>query len=346
MEKIKTGIASYGMSGSVFHAPFLEKNPKYELSTIVERTKNLSQATYPNVRIARSVEEMIADPALELIVVNTPHPTHFDYCKQALLAGKHVVCEKPFVFGVEHAVKLNELAEKAGRKLIVFQNRRWDGDFLTTKKVVESGVLGKVTEFVTSYLLFRGLRGNIWKEDPVGRTGLTYDLGSHLVDQVLLLFGLPKGVWSTMEVMRDGSRIVDYFMINMLYDGLRVTVKGSYVSRGDTTRFIVNGRNGSFVKCGLDPQEDRLKLGEMPGSPGWGEEPESAWGVLDTTTGGIHVKGKVETVAGNYMDFYESVYDCIRNGAPEPVRTAEVIDELRVLEAAHESYETGRTVWF
>ena len=344
-QKIKTGVAAFGMSGSVFHAPFLDLHEGFELCTVVERSKNRLRQHYPYVKTVRSFDELLADPELELIVVNTPHPTHYEYCKAALLAGKNVVVEKLFVFDPAQGEELKALAEKQGALLTVYQNRRWDSDFLTVRKVLDSGLLGRVVEFYSAYQRYRPVNPTTWKEKAEGRTGVTYDLGSHIVDQIVQLFGRPQGVWATVGKMRDGGQIDDYFNMRLIYPDVQVTARAGFVMREETSRFTIHGTAGSFVKYGLDVQEEALKRGEKPGSPGWGAEPESQWGVLNTEANGVHFRGKVESVPGNYMAYYDAVYETLRHGAAPTVGLDGVLDTLRVLDAAFRSSETRQVVW-
>lgn len=344
--KIKTGIASYGMSGKLFHAPFIDGHDGFELTAVVERSKDEARGRYPQVRRYRSFDELIADPEPELIVVNTPDTTHYGFCRQALLAGKHVVVEKPFVFRVSEGEELKKLAEERGLLLMVYQNRRWDSDFRTVKQVLDSGVLGRVMEFISAYERFRpAAPGVTWKETAEGRRGTTYDLGSHIVDQIVQLFGVPEAVWATIERLRDGSEIDDYCQLQLLYPKLRVTARAGFVMRDAGPRFAVHGMKGSFNKYGLDVQEDALKRGEKPGTPGWGVEPEAIWGTIRTVAdNGLTVQGRVESLPGDYSDFYDNVYAVLRRGAEPAVRLEDSLNVIRIIEAAFESNETGRAV--
>jgi predicted dehydrogenase len=344
--KIKTGIASYGMSGTLFHAPFIDGHPGFELSAVVERSKDEARKRYPHTERLRSFDELTADRELELIVVNTPDTTHYDFCRQALLAGKHVVVEKPFVFHAREGAELKKLAGERGLMLMVYQNRRWDSDFLTVKQVLDSGVLGRVMEFISAYERFRpATPGVSWKETAEGRRGTTYDLGSHIVDQIVHLFGMPQAVWATIERLRDGAEIDDWFQIQMLYPGFRATARAGFTMREAGPRFAVHGMKGSYHKMGLDVQEDALKRGERPGTPGWGAEPESLWGAITTLSdNGLKIRGRVESLPGNYFGFYDNVHAVLRAGAAPAVPLQESLDVIRILEAAFESNDTGRAV--
>jgi predicted dehydrogenase len=345
-QKIKTGIASYGMSGKLFHAPFIDGHDGFELTAIVERTKNDSRGRYPHAKLRRSFDELTAERELELIVVNTPDTTHYDFCRQALLAGKHVVVEKPFVFRAHEGVELEKLAREQGRMLMVYQNRRWDSDFLTVKQVLDSGVLGRVMEFVSTYERFRpAAPGVTWKETAEGRRGTTYDLGSHIIDQIVQLFGMPQSVWATIERLRDGAEIDDWFQLQMLYPKLRVTARAGFAMRQAGPRFAIHGMKGSFHKYGLDVQEDALKRGEKPGTPGWGVEPESIRGTIMTVANnGMTIRGRVESLPGNYFGFYDNVHAVLRQDGEPAVRLEDSLNVIRIIEAAFESNETGCAV--
>lgn len=345
MKIIKTGIASYGMSGSVFHAPFLDIHPGFEMHTIVERSKDNARKRYANVNIVRSFEELLAITEIELVIVNTPDITHYDYTKKALLAGKNVVVEKPFVFEVHEGEELISIAREKKLLLAVYQNRRWDGDFLTVKKVIESGVLGRVVEFQSSFQRFRNyIQEGTWKEKPDRRVGMTYNLGSHMIDQAVVLFGMPEAVYADIDHLRDHSSVDDYYFITLIYPQVKVSLRAGYLMREETPRYYVHGTNGSFVKYGLDPQEEMLKKGAVPGRTGWGKEEESEWGILNTDISGMHFRGKIETVAGNYNAFYEDIYESLINNTKPQTDAADVISVIRIIEASFESKKQRQVI--
>ena len=220
--KIKTGLAAFGLSGQIFHAPFIEAHPDFELTAVAERSKKSAQATYPDVESVDSFEELLRCD-VELIVVNTPDATHYPLCRAALEAGKHVIVEKPFVTTIREAKELIEIADRKDLILITYQNRRWDGDFLTLRQIVRQGSLGRLVEIQSSFQRYRPRLGqSAWKETPgATRVGITYNLCSHLCDQIVALLGKPEGVWATLDRQRDGSRIDDYSLIVLEYPGIR-----------------------------------------------------------------------------------------------------------------------------
>jgi predicted dehydrogenase len=285
------------------------------------------------------------DDTIELVVINTPNESHFAYATQALEAGKHIVVEKPFTVTSEEADKLINLANKQKRVLTVFQNRRWDGDFMTVKKVLDNKWVGKVAEFELHYDRYRNyIEENTWKEEEGPGSGILYNLGSHMLDQVIMLFGMPKEVDARVGIQRPNGRVEDFYDIRMHYDGFHTIVKSSYLVREATPRYILHGTEGSFIKYGIDPQEQALKDGRKPGSPGWGSETKEFWGKLNTTIGDLHYEGLVETLAGNYSEFYKNVYGAIRDNAMLAVMPDESRDVIKLIEACYESHRLRKAV--
>ena len=342
---IKTGIAAYGLSGQVFHAPFISAHPGFELTAAVERHNKRIGTDYPGVCSVESFEEMLRIDEIELIVVNTPDATHFDMCRRALEAGKHVIVEKPFVASTSEAETLIEMAEKRGLLLTVYQNRRWDNDFLTVCKIIDSGELGRIVELQSSFQRFRpALAQSAWKEEPgPSRVGITRNLVSHLCDQAVVLFGMPQMLWATLGHLRDGSRIDDYSLAVLLYPQLKVVLRASMLVREEAPRFAVHGTKGSYVKFGTDPQEHLLRYEKAtPSCSVWCTEQESEWGILNTESG----RAPYPSVAGNYMRFYDNIYDVIRKGKPTEITPTEMMDDIRILDAIFESDRTGMTISF
>lgn len=332
-QPITTAILSYGMSGEMFHAPLIAAHPDFELSTIVQRKSAHAVTRYPKTKIVTSIETVLADPAIELVIVNTPNDTHFDFAFKALHAGKHVVMEKPFTVTASEADQLITLAKQKNRVLTVFQNRRWDGDFLTVKKVVEGKLLGKLVEFEAHYDRFRNyIEPNTWKETPGRGTGIVYNLGSHMFDQVVTLFGLPTAVDARVGIQRPEGRVDDFYDVRLRYEGLNVIVKSSYLVREPGPRYILHGTIGSFIKFGIDPQEQALKDGITPGGLNWGREDRSTWGKINTTVDGLHVEGSIETLPGNYLAFYQNVYEAVREGKELMVKPEQARDVIALIE--------------
>ncbi len=336
-DKIRTGVFSYGMSGTLFHCPFLHVHPDFDMVKVLQRSSNSVRDRYPNVEVVKSADELLSDPNLDLIIVNTPNITHYDFTKKALEAGKHVVVEKPFTVTVKEGEELIELAGKKNRVLSVFQNRRWDGDFMTVRKVIENNLLGRLVEFESHYDRYRNfIKESTWKEDPA-MTSILDDLGSHLIDQALVLFGMPGSVYADMRKIRTGTKVNDYFHLELLYADVKVTIKGSYLVREAGPRYTLHGTEGSFLKWGVDPQEEALLQGIYPDEPGWGKEPESQWGTLNTSIDNLHFRGKLETIPGAYIDYFTNIYNAIARGEELAVKPGEALNIIRVIEAARDS---------
>lgn len=324
----------------MFHAPFINLNPGFELYGVWERSKHLAEAEYPGIRSFISLEELLGDETIELVIVNTPNYTHYDYAKQALMAGKHVVVEKPFALTTEEAEELILLAEKQNRKLSVFQNRRYDSDFKTVKEVVSERLLGDIVEAEIHYDRFSEvLSPKLHKEIPGPGTGILYDLGSHLIDQSLQLFGMPEAVFADVFAMRPISQVEDYMEVILFYNGLRVRLKGSYQVREALPSFTLHGSKGSFVKPRADTQEARLQKHEKPDAPDWGVEPETAQGLLHTELNGEVVRKFIATEPGNYMAYYDQLYKAIRFNEALPVTAEEGKTVIEIIEKAYQSVE-------
>lgn len=350
MEIIKTGLAAFGMSGQVFHAPFLHCHPHFELSKIVERSKELSKERYPNATIVRNFEALIADPEIELIVINTPDSTHYTYARQALEAGKHLIIEKPFTTTTQQGEELIALAESKGLMLSVYQNRRWDADFLTVQEILNKGLLGRLVEFESVFARYRNfIKPDTWKETGESGGGLTYNLGSHLIDQAVELFGMPEAVFADVATMRTGGKVDDYFLIRLLRPAgapeVKVTLKASYLMREAEPRFVLHGTLGSFVKHGVDKQEAALLAGQSPDQPHWGEETEQEWGLLHTEQDGKESCGNYPGVPGNYGGFYQNIYEHLRFQKPLLTDARNILNVIKVIEAAYQSQKEEKVIY-
>jgi scyllo-inositol 2-dehydrogenase (NADP+) len=337
MQKIKTALCSFGMSGWVFHAPFINAHEGFELYGVWERTKNLAAQKYPNIKTFRSLDEMLVDDNVDLIVVNTPSVTHFDFAKKVLLAGKHVIVEKPFTATVAEAAELLLLAGSQNKMLSVFQNRRYDSDFLTVKSIIESKVLGTMKEVEIHFDRFTPmLSQKAHKEAATGGVGVVYDLGSHLIDAALQLFGLPYAVFADIFAMREHSLVDDYFEILMFYNAFRVRLKGTMFAK-EPQGYIIHGSKGSFVKSKSDVQEIQLQQSKNPLDSDYGIEPEAEWGLLHAEAEGVFTKQKIKSHSGNYINYYNGVYDCIVNRKIPPVTGYQARDVIKIIEAAYKS---------
>ncbi len=345
MQPINTALCSFGMSGWVFHAPFLTTNPRFNFYGVWERTKNLAQEKYPAVKTFRSLEELLADKNVELVIVNTPSVTHYEYAKQAILADKHLIVEKPFTATAEQAEELISLAKKKKVKLSVYQNRRYDSDYKTVKKILDEGWLGKLIEGEIHYDRYTPeLSYKVHKETPTPAVGCIYDLGSHLIDQAIQLFGMPLAIFADITINRPGSKVDDYFDLKLFYPDHRVTLKSSYYVREPLPGYIFHGTVGSFIKHKTDVQETDLQAHKKPGGKDWGIEPESQKGFLHTERDGKVIKEYVPSERGNYGDYYNGVYDAIRNNKDVPVAGEDGMKVIKVIEAALRSNNEKRVV--
>jgi scyllo-inositol 2-dehydrogenase (NADP+) len=346
MQPIKTALCSFGMSGWVFHAPFIHLHEGFELYAVFERTKNLGEEKYPGIKTFRSLEAMLADEEIELVIVNTPNYTHFDYAKQALLAGKHVVVEKPFTNSVAEAEELIALAAKQNKKLSVYQNRRWDSDFKTVQNIVQQKLLGEVVEAEIHFDRFNeALSYKLHKETPGPGAGILPDLGPHLIDQALQLFGMPTAVFADATNMRPISQVEDYMELLLFYNNLRVRLKGSYLVREALPAYIFHGTKGSFIKPRADVQETDLQKERNLTDADWGTEPETGKGLLHTDKDGQNIiREYIVSEKGNYMSYYNGIYEALRNNKPLPVTAEDGLNVVRIIETAFKSVAEKRII--
>jgi scyllo-inositol 2-dehydrogenase (NADP+) len=356
--EIGVGIVGFGLGGRVFHTPFVNAVSGLRLAAILQRKGDEAAKAYPAAQIVRSLGEMLANRAIGLIVVTTPNATHFELAKQALEAGKHVVIDKPFTATSEEAFELSRLAKSKGLLVVPFHNRRWDGDFLTVKKLIAEQALGRLVTFESHFDRFRPVPGEgRWQEAENPANGMLFDLGPHLVDQALALFGLPDSITASVRSDRDETAIEDAFDITLSYPGtngkrLLAHCRTSYLACDNAPRFLLHGTRGSFRKYGLDPQEPALVGGaEVPaeGSPEvWLQEHESAWGKLTVAPSPVTperlVESHVKTEVGDYRGFYANVRDAILDAAQLAVTADDGFRVIRLLELARRSSSEGRTL--
>lgn len=335
---IKTALCSFGMSGRVFHAPFLISNPAFQLTAVWERTKNLSATLKPAPKLYRRLDDMLDDEEIELVIVNTPNQTHFDIAGRALRAGKHVIVEKPFTVSVAEGLELKKLSEESGLILSVYHNRRYDSDYRTIRKVLSDGVLGRLAEAEMRFDRYRPEPGHKQhKESPGPGTGNLYDLGSHLIDQAVQLFGMPNALFADIQVLRESSRVDDYFELILYYEKLRVRLHATYIAAFEQPGYVFHGTRGSFVKPKTNIQEDRLSAGVLPLGEDWGVEPSAEHGELTIMQGASRVRSIVPSEPGNYMDYFTGIHESIRYGAPAPVSVADALRVIHLIELAYQS---------
>lgn len=339
-ETIRAGVIGFGLGGRIFHAPFLEAVGGLQVAAILQRHGDDAARLYPTAHIARTMDELLALSDISLVVVTTPPTTHFDLARQCLEAGKHVVVDKPFTATSDEARQLIQLARARNRMLSVYQNCRWDGDFLTLQRLLNSGELGRLVTLESRFDRFNpGPRRAAWQERNDAGNGILHDLGSHLVDQSLVLFGVPETLIADVRRDRDQSAVNDAFDIHLYYPRLRVTLGSTLLARASGPRFVVHGTLGSYVKFGKDPQEQSLKDGAKIGGPRWGEESESAWGTLTTTENGAAVSRKVSTLPGDYRRYYQNLRDAVLGHGPLAVPAEHGWRVIRMLELVMESSE-------
>jgi len=325
-------IVGFGLSGRYLQAPFFLANPNFRLKTIVSNNQN-PQDIYPGVQKATSLDAVLADPEVDLVSIASPNETHFAYTQKCLEAGKHVLVEKPFTATAAEAETLIKLAQDLGKHLFVFQNRRWDSDFLTVQKVIAEGLIGDVLSYEAHFNRYKPvLNPKKWKEVIAPGNGILYDLGSHILDQTIVLFGKPKSIWGIKFTQREHSEVDDAFDVRLDYGKIKVTLKSSLLVREDTPRYIIQGTKGSFVKHGIDVQEDHLKAGIMPGMPGFGIESEANWATLNAEVGGLHLRGRIETLPGNWAPLFQNIHEVISEGKAPLIAMDEILEQIRVLE--------------
>lgn len=343
-EAIGVGLIGYGMAGSSLHAPLIDAEGLLRLRAVVSRYPDRVHRDLPSVSVVPTPARLLDDPAVELVVVAAPNAFHHDLTRAALEAGRHVVVDKPFTVTSAEADELIELAAQQERLLSVFHQRRWDSDFLTVERCVRGGVLGRVNTYLARYDRFRPEPQVRWREQVQPGAGLLYDLGSHLIDQALHLFGPPETVLADVRAQREGGVVDDYFHLVLGHPQLRVILHAGSLVRAPGPRFEVHGDAASFVKHGIDGQVAALLAGKRPGDPGWGMEDEDWHGSLTTEAGGLPLTGRLASVPGAYESFYRQMAAAIRGGGPVPVTAEDARATIRVIECALESSTDGRTV--
>ena len=342
---IKTGICSYGMSGKLFHAPFIQNHPGYELTGIVERHNNDSRERYPKSKLYRSIDELIADDSIELIIVNTPTHLHYENAKAALMAGKNIVVEKPFAVTVKEAEEITALAREKNLFISIYQNRRYDGDYHAIKDVLGKKLLGELREVEIRYDRYRPVpAGKAHKEGDLPGAGIIYDLSPHLVDQALQLFGWPQAIFGDVWRMREGVKASDYFEMLFYYPEMRVRLKATCIAREPLPSYILHGMKGSFIQQRSDLQEIQLNAGAVPSLKGWCPSPSQPDGLLHTEINGEVIRQELTSVAGNYMGYYDDVYKALTGKAPNPVPPEDGIKTIKIIEAALQSSKEGKIV--
>ncbi|MNJ29430.1 oxidoreductase [Paenibacillus bouchesdurhonensis] len=341
---IQVGLIGFGLSGSVFHAPLIDRTEGLKLAAVVSSQPDKVKESYRDAKVYRDIEALLNDQNIQVVVISSPNLTHYEYATQALEAGKHVVVEKPFTNSSEEAERLIALAKEKKLLLTVYHNRRWDNDFLTIRRLLETGVLGNVSYYEAHFDRFRPEVTGRWREQDLPGSGMLYDLGSHLIDQALTLFGKPNTVWADLRKERRGGKVTDYFHLVLGYSNLRVVLHAGSLVREQGPRFILHGDRGSFIKHGFDPQEAQLRKGLGPDAEDWGRDTAANYGKLTTDIGGLAVSGTVDTLIGGYEMFYRKLADAILHGQASPVLAEDARDVIRIIELAMDSHSKGRVL--
>lgn len=343
---IDVGLIGFGLAGRSFHAPVIRAVPGLRLAAILQRSGNEAAEQYPGVRIVRTLDELLAVKEIRLVVIATPNDSHFPLAHQCLTAGRDVLVDKPFTTTLEEAIALVEFAKEQGRMLTVYQNRRYDGDFQAIVQLVASGALGRIVRFESNYDRFRPqLRPGAWRERSGPGTGIFFDIGPHLIDHALLLFGLPESLTADIRIEREGAVADDAFDLALHYsNGLRADLRSSILAAAARPRFTLHGTQGAFVKQTVDPQESNLRRGCIPADSAWGAEPEENWGMLTLSENGTLTQRRIPSVNCDYRDFYANLRDAILGRAKLAVSTEWALTVMRLLELARQSSDERRTI--
>ena len=334
---INVALIGYGFVGKTFHAPLILSVPGLKLTLVSSSNADKVNKDLPDVRVAASAEIAINDPDIDLVVIASPNETHAPLAKMALNAGKHVVVDKPFTLNLDEARELAVLAEEKKLLLSVFQNRRWDSDYLGVKKVIESGVLGEIKHFESHIDRFRPEVRDRWREHNIPGSGLWFDIGPHIIDQTLQLFGLPETVYGNIAVLRKGAEINDWAHVVLNYPGHKVILHASMLVAGGVMRFTVHGDKGSVVKKNADQQENQLLAGILPGSENWGRDNDDL-----VLFDGQQQPTSIKTPKGDQRQYYIQARDAINGQGTNPVSPIQAIAVMAVLEAAVLSSQSGQ----
>lgn len=338
---INVGIAGFGMSGQVFQTPFLSTDERFCIKKVYERKTSVAKERFPYVEIVRTFEELFTED-IDIIVIATPNNMHYSMAKQALIAGKNVIVEKPLSVSSAQAEDLIAISKEKGVLLSVYQNRRWDGGYRTAKKLIEEGKLGRVVDYIEHYDRYATEIGSkAWKETGELGVGAIFDLGVHIIDQTVALFGVPNEVYADIRIQREGASSNDNFLVILYYDDKKAVLSSSQIVKENGPHISVHGTKGSYVKYGMDIQEVKLKEGQLPNSEDWGIEDEKDWGILNSEIDGKDFRGKVETEKGDYHNYYENIYRVLTLGEELIVKPEQAKDVLRIIEASMESNKQG-----
>jgi scyllo-inositol 2-dehydrogenase (NADP+) len=345
MQILKVGLIGYGFSGAIFHAPLLEVLDCFEITKVLSSNPKKVQEDLGDIEVVSDIQNILQDSSIQLVIITTPNTLHFKMAKQSLLAGKHVVLEKPMVNTVAEAEQLISLAKERNLMLSVYQNRRWDNDFLTIKQLITEGTLGEIKMYEAHFDRYRLDVQNRWREQVGEGSGILYDLGSHLIDQALHLFGTPQFVQADVLNQRNGAVTDDYFHVVLGYNTMRVILHSGSIVPAHDLKYIVHGDKGSFIKYGLDGQEEALRTGKKPIDEDWGTDNPDKYGVLTLVKDEETISQKVKTIAGSYPTYYQKVYEHIVEDKPSPVTAEEGMMTIKIIELAKQSSEEKRAIY-
>lgn len=337
---IRTAIIGYGSVAEKMHAPLISVCPDLDLVAAVERNSKKCEEKFPKVKTFKSVDELLSDDFTDLICITTPNEFHFPMAKQCLLAGKHVVVDKPVTIFSNEAQELDQIAKEKNLICSVFHNRRYDGDFRTLQKIVAEKTLGDLVYLESHFDRFRPEVSENWREKDVPGNGITFDLGSHLIDQVVLLFGKPDSIFADIQKQRKNAIADDYFDISLFYQGFKARVTAGVLVNVPTPKFLLLGKKGSYQKFFLDVQEQAFKEGRKPEGKDWGVEPEERWGKLYLENETV----PLQTLNGDYRIFYQNIADAILKDTPLQVTLPQTISVLKIIESAFTSAKEGRKI--
>lgn len=345
---IPVGLVGFGLAGRAFHAPVIHATPGLRLAAVVQRGGDAVREIYPGTQLVRSLDELLAIEDVRLVVIATPNATHYEMARQCLLAGRDVVIDKPFTNTSQEAVDLFRIAEQHGRLISAYHNSRCHGDFATVRQLLGSGALGRTVLCEIHYDRYRPkLRAGAWRERAEPGGGVFFDLGPHAIDQAMVLFGRPEAITADIRIEREGAVVDDAFDVTLHYPSLRVALRGGMLAAAPRPRFLLHGTRGAYVKYGVDPQEEALRRGEMPGGPEWGREPRQNWGMLYASQeGGAVAVEAVPTEPGDYRHYYANVREAMLGHAALDVTPEQILDVMRALELAQQSSIERGTIAF
>jgi len=342
-EVLKLGLMGYGFAGSTFHAPVIAHSGRTAVAVIATSQAERARADYPDADIVPDFDALLARDDISCIVIATPNDTHFDLARRALAAGKHVVVDKPVTLSGADAQTLAALAARHGLLFAPFHNRRWDGDFMTLRALIADGKLGRVTHYESHFDRFRPVIPKRWREEAAHGGGLLFDLGPHLIDQALALFGAPQSISATVKQQRDNAQVPDYVHLQLHYADKEVILHASALTALPPPRFTVHGTRGSYVINGLDVQEDQLKAGLRPGDPDFGK---NAAGLLREADGDRDTQSACVTQDGDYVGFYRALAASVLDGKPFPIAAQDAVDVMTIIDLAIRSDAEGRRLQF